>query len=1003
MAVVALAAATIATVVGSNETSCLPCPTFSVSHRTTSDGLREDFSTPSAATSWSAVEENPSLFNHKDPTSVGRVTNRDSIHPCEENCSSAFETTVKRQEVHSPMRTRGRKYARPQRHSGHEAEEGTDPGAIGGTQKQSSGLNSYVGEGVQPQHHQGIHLDPFSNASRIQDEKSSRCARSGKTVSPIDSYKESEAYHSCRVPTPIDTSAPSRSHDIHHDASYSLPTYGHDEGGEISTFHPRHSHVAVGKFQERQIRRAGSGQIHSNPTEILTTCETTRTGNLPGGVSRIEKDKSDTQCPLHSKSSSNSSGRGRLFECRHSDTHRAYPFRRSTPGSKAIHRSQPESTRIQVTNSDVPDFSQDVQPFLNATSSEYESSRDIPSFLVHSSLNISGIPQGIFSKISDAVHFKELFPIKSLPFTDEETSFLESSDPDPEIILNILMESSGTRKKIKFSVDGRRSEVRPPRVPCHYPLAPITVQRINYEKLMSLPVAPSSELTDALSWILTDRLKKEVMSHPLFEETKARFNKHVSRYIDYEMPYLHDIGVFTKRSWSPYTLQIPLFKVPKSDHCSSRLIGDMRPVNQLLPSQGPMGLPDLPSLIKNILQYRVLYQLDARSYFYAFGLGKDTSDILGVRWGNKRGRFTTSRWEVMPQGFSLAPRIAQFTSLHLSQNALHETTDSLLVPWIDNFLFGANDFEHMDILKLNFENICSTVNVDIKPPESPPGVTMDALGLHFDVSSFDIDDHFVELQSKFRDTMAANEALIGSRMTPRQYFQVFGSCMWANYAVARQPLCKWSNALGTLRQMALTIHQGDRQELWDEAVDVSLVAMQELRNMSVTLRNSRRTLRSLKDVDPDTDIFTDASKWAWGYLSTAPRLAGAHRTHSIQDIFVAELLAACDAWYTLASKVPNLHVDNTAAIGALVKGHSSTGRGNLILGRLYQCLPVNARAWVTTVPTTCQRADLLSRGVIAAGPPCGHQHVTKPVGWVIGEREGGVHFFPNTSSAAKTL
>ena len=151
--------------------------------------------------------------------------------------------------------------------------------------------------------------------------------------------------------------------------------------------------------------------------------------------------------------------------------------------------------------------------------------------------------------------------------------------------------------------------------------------------------------------------------------------------------------------------------------------------------------------------------------------------------------------------------------------------------------------------------------------------------------------------------------------------------------------------------------------------------------MSKSLMNAKRTLHDLQQTPPLVDVFTDASSWALGYLRTQPTLSGTHRTHAFKDIFLAELLAACEAWYTMAESLPNLHIDNTAAVGALLKGHSSTAKGNLILSRLYESLPKRTKAWITTVPTDCQRADLLSRGVFAAGPQCTHNHSPRMVAW----------------------
>ena len=299
-----------------------------------------------------------------------------------------------------------------------------------------------------------------------------------------------------------------------------------------------------------------------------------------------------------------------------------------------------------------------------------------------------------------------------------------------------------------------------------------------------------------------------------------------------------------------------------------------------------------------------------------------------------------------------------------------------MIPWIDNFLFGSDTPPVMESMQRRFAEVTHRVNIECKEEAMPYGHTMDAIGLHFDVSATDAMDHFVEVQAFFRDQMAKDLGLLAATMTPRQYFQVFGGCMWANYAVGAQPLCRWNHALDTLRRLAIAIHRSGSQATWDAPFDIPAAACTELMEMSNELQRTRRTLKSLEEPTPTTDIWTDASKWAWGFVRTFPGpLAGAHHPHEIKDIFVAELLAACDAWYTERHQVPNLNVDNTGAVGVLIKGHARTARGNLILGRLYEMLPPGAKARVTTLPTLSQRGDLCSRGVYAAGPPCDHAHV----------------------------
>jgi len=998
--IVALAATLGAAVTLNKCSSCPSCPSSNRLHRAKTDGLSiEELNVPSLSSSWNAIDSNPSIFNEKDPPDNGRDILRDyNFQSYQTSDLSTIAAATKRPEIHPSVCKGSREHAGPQCHRNTSTKESSHSKQFRDTPKQSTFLNSDVGEESGTWNHERIHGHSLVDAPGAQDSSSPRRTGPGETIGSPDFRQASPTDYTIRVPPSVGQSTSSSKVDFHYDASLGLPTHGFAKGREVSTLSSRNSDASVGKFQKRPLRRTGSGEVHCHSTPVPATPPETRVGYLPRSIPRAEENKLDFKCTLHSSNCSYSSGGGRLLKCRDSHTHRSHSHVRPPPSGTEVHRSQSQSTRVTVTNQDVSNTGSNLRTAVDSDKFSFSdtekciaNSKLLPHFMVSSHLNISNVPKGLLEKTSEALRLDDLLQIVALPFTKEELLFLRSSEPDPEVNVYTVMESSGKRKKIKFSVDGDFCQIKPPRGPCNLPLAPITKKRIDYNKLLSLPVPPSPELVDVLSWIRTDRLKRHVEAHPLFWESKNATSHHVSRHLAGDMPYLHDIKVFKKGSWSYSTIEIPVFKVPKSDHTSSRLIGDARGVNKLLPTLGQMGLPDLPSLIRQLLQYRVLYQLDARSYFYAFGMSKDASDVFGVRWGNRRGRFTTSHWDVMLQGFSLAPHIAQHSSLHLSKNTIHDMEDVMLAPWVDNFLFGTMNNQDMEKLITRFNCICSEVNVELKPPELPPGTTMDALGLHFDVSASDVNYHFVELQPAFRESMVEDDAFIGALMTPRQYFQVFGACMWANYAVARQPLCRWGHALATLREMAIMIQKSGSRETWDEPVSVSSEAVADLRNMSLFLRNARMYYRNIQEVPTSVDLFTDASNWAWGYLKTTPRLAGQHRPHAIQDIFVAELLAACDAWNTFSSEVPNLHVDNTAAVGALLKGHSSSGRGNLILSRLYEYLPQGARARITTVPTDCQRADLLSRGVIAAGPPCGHHHVSKPVGWVK-EKEGGGGF-----------
>lgn len=216
-------------------------------------------------------------------------------------------------------------------------------------------------------------------------------------------------------------------------------------------------------------------------------------------------------------------------------------------------------------------------------------------------------PVGLFEKTADALWLDDFYRVQALPFTAAEWAFLTSSDPYPELIIEQIVESSCEQKKVVFKVDGVANRTKPPRAPCDLPLGAITSHRIDYQALFDLPVAASPELHDALSWILTDRLKRYVMAHPLFAETRSKTGYHVSRHMMDDMLPLHDTSIFSLRPWGEASIEVPLFKVPKAGAVESRLIGECRSVNSLLPKAGPMGLPPLRNLISDLLKHRYLY------------------------------------------------------------------------------------------------------------------------------------------------------------------------------------------------------------------------------------------------------------------------------------------------------------------------------------------------------------------------------------------------------------
>jgi hypothetical protein len=131
-------------------------------------------------------------------------------------------------------------------------------------------------------------------------------------------------------------------------------------------------------------------------------------------------------------------------------------------------------------------------------------------------------------------------------------------------------------------------------------------------------------------------------------------------------------------------------------------------------------------------------------------------------------------------------------------------------------------------------------------------------------------------------------------------------------------------------------------------------------------------------------VWSDASEWGWGYLCTKPQMKGSMATHREMEIFVAELLAAADTLLTASREAPKSVIeyrgDNSAAVNAILRGHSGSGKGNLVLRRLVETVGHDAFR-VGWVPSKCQMADGLSRGDDRPVLPCTHEHATHNVRW----------------------
>lgn len=541
-----------------------------------------------------------------------------------------------------------------------------------------------------------------------------------------------------------------------------------------------------------------------------------------------------------------------------------------------------------------------------------------------------------------------------------------------EVEVDVVMFSSS--KKTTISVNRGQHFVRlsPPRTPCRFPLGPITSSRIDLGALLRLG-SVTDDLLDALSWIMTNRVETILKRSPELQRTREARRHHISRGMlrDAEgCNGLEATGVLAEAKPSDLSIVIPLFKVEKAEAETSRLVADCRPLNELLPRPGEMGLPGIHTVIEQLLRGNLLYQLDARSFFYQFPIHESLQDILLCRLGNERGKFRVMKWLVMAMGLSFAPKVAQQTALQICRLA---APYGGIIPWVDNFLFSTKTPEEMTKLLARFEEVRNQINLELKPTEDKPNTTLDALGLHFDVSADQVEDHFVTMGKDFKAHLLEERGV----RSARQLFGAFGALMWAVYTVWRVPLCQFPLIRNRVRDVASAIMSG--RQKWDDPLELSSAEQNELSFMRKAAANATWTLKDLGDTEAQ-EWWTDASDHT---LALILGNALATKQTSYESIFASELEAVVAAVVASTSSVVKVNCDNMAVCQAVLKGRSKTPAGDQMLRWMVEHMTAE-RVQMNWVPSECNVADAPTRGVPFIGVhslPCQHKKFLGATTW----------------------
>eukprot|EP00760_Papus_ankaliazontas_P033422 PhM_4_TR6328/c2_g2_i1/m.1947 len=313
-----------------------------------------------------------------------------------------------------------------------------------------------------------------------------------------------------------------------------------------------------------------------------------------------------------------------------------------------------------------------------------------------------------------------------------------------------------------MSSDGRK--IREARRKTSAPLDEVSRSRIRYDALLALPNGDHNAIRAAIAWVTTGLIRSWLVP----SATK------VSRHMGRDAETLRAWGLVEHGTALTYS---HMFKVPKGE--KARLIVDCRDVNNALPAPPHMPLPDLHTLLDAMLSSEYIAQYDAKSYFYQFPLMGDARNVFGVALGDRRGAFEKFRLTVLPMGFKHAPFIAQTTSNFILDNC---GPGAGRAAWLDNFLFWG-DQPTVQATVSKFKRRCNETGIELKRTEDE-GRVIEALGV-----VIDLDEGRITLAPKNAERLVASVEQLREHPTPRTLFGVFGTALWALYAVARSPLC----------------------------------------------------------------------------------------------------------------------------------------------------------------------------------------------------------------------
>jgi len=413
-------------------------------------------------------------------------------------------------------------------------------------------------------------------------------------------------------------------------------------------------------------------------------------------------------------------------------------------------------------------------------------------------------------------------------------------------------------------------------------------------------------------------------------------------------PFLLSIGYISfYTAASAGVFACSLFSVTKPN-------GLLRPIvnpdlNAHLDYQSTIVFPSPLQLITTVLDYEWATDRDLRSWF---------SQIPNPSYARKLFvfRFCTKLFciNVLPQGFKMAPELAQTLS-----NILAQFLTGIVI-WIDNFLLLGRSVQDVLMKLSTIQERATKAGAIFKPSNAPPTQTPVFVGYHFHMGhkKWHLDPDFVMKHKSF----VVHLMTTAWKPYPiRMWWKLFGILFWVSRVFLLPP-----SFFPRMRQ-----HMTSVQKLlhyhglsWEDELPLPLRVHAEIsRLVDLLVHNPWKILHPPLMTLP---IITDAHISGAALLIQHFFVAWPHsHIHHTRDMPLLELKAVLHATCHLAYLKNMLHLrvhsDCSAVVNMINRGKSGSPKCDLFLAKLLEIFPAYTHISAVKIPTGSNAADSFSR------------------------------------------